>query len=54
MDCNLLAMSGGLNPVVNLHSQRKGKLVWDERTSCYRPDNKSDEWVSVGAANGTF
>ena len=54
MDCNLLAMSGGLNPVVHLHSQRKGKLVWDQRTSCYRPDNKSDDWVSVGAANGTF
>ena len=26
MDCNLLAMSGGLNPVVNLHSQRKENL----------------------------
>ena len=54
MDCNLLAMSGGLNPVVHLHSQRKGKLTWDHRTSCYRPDNGSNEWVSVGSANGTF
>ncbi len=54
MDCNLLAMSGGLNPVVHLHSQRKGKLIWDERTLCYRPDNRSDEWISVGSANGTF
>ena len=54
MDCNFLAMSGGLNPVVHLHSQRKGKLIWDERTSCYRPENKSDEWVSIGSANGTF
>ena len=54
MDCNFLAMSGGLNPVVHLHSQRKGRLVWDERTSCYRPENKSDDWVSIGSANGTF
>ena len=47
-------MSGGLNPVVHLHSQRKGRLIWDQRTSCYRPENKSDEWVSIGSANGTF
>ncbi len=54
MDCNLIAMSGGLNPVAHLHSQRKGKLIWDKRTLCYRPYNRSDEWVSVGSANGTF
>ncbi|MBT5573850.1 MAG: sarcosine oxidase subunit alpha family protein [Alphaproteobacteria bacterium] len=54
IDCNLLAMSGGLNPVVHLHSQRKGNLIWDERTACYRPENKSDDWVAIGAANGTF
>ncbi len=54
MDCNLLAVSGGLNPVVHLHSQRKGKLIWDDRTLCYRPNNSSVQWVSVGSANGTF
>ena len=54
MDCNLLAISGGLNPVVHLHSQRKGRLMWDDRTLCYRPENRSDEWSSIGSANGTF
>ena len=31
MDCDLIAMSGGLSPAVHLHSQARGKLAWDDR-----------------------
>ena len=54
IDCDLLLMSGGLSPVVHLHSQARGKLSWDERTLCFRPSKSHEAEQSVGAANGNF
>lgn len=54
LDCDLLAMSAGFTPIVNLHSQARGKLDWDEKQLCFRPSTYHEASQSVGAANGVF
>ena len=54
MDCDLLAMSGGLSPAVHLHSQARGKLGWDERLLCFKPTTVHEASFSAGAGNGVF
>ena len=54
IDCDLVMMSGGMTPAVHLHSQARGSLKWDERTSCFRPDKSHEAEQSVGACNGSF
>ena len=53
-DCDLVMMSGGLNPVVHLHSQARGKLKWDERSHCFCPSTTHEAEQSVGSCNGSF
>ena len=52
--CDLLAMSGGWNPSVHLHSQAGGELAWDSLQACFVPARPRWDHVSVGAANGSF
>ena len=54
VDCDLLAISGGWNPAVHLHSQAGGALEWDEARSCFIPGATRQECASVGACNGSF
>ena len=54
LDCDLVMMSGGISPVVHLHSQARGTLKWDERSHCFRPDKTHEAEVSIGACNGKF
>ena len=54
IDCDLLAVSGGWNPAVHLHSQAGGKLVWDPERACLRPGEARQDHVSAGAAQGVF
>lgn len=51
--CDLLAVSGGWSPVVHLHSQRNGRLRWDERLVAFVPDGAIDGQQVVGSAAGT-
>ncbi|WP_322938013.1 sarcosine oxidase subunit alpha family protein [Nocardioides bizhenqiangii] len=53
LDCDLLAVSGGWSPVVHLHSQRSGKLRWDDRLAAFVPDGHVEDQQVVGAAAGT-
>lgn len=53
-DCDLLAVSGGWSPVVHLHSQRQGKLRWDEDLVAFVPDGTVRDQQVVGAARGTY
>ncbi|WP_274918150.1 sarcosine oxidase subunit alpha family protein [Streptomyces sp. WZ-12] len=53
-DCDLLAVSGGWSPVVHLHSQRQGRLRWDEDLVAFVPDGTVRNQRIVGAANGTY
>ncbi|MBI0292980.1 sarcosine oxidase subunit alpha family protein [Streptomyces sp. PRKS01-29] len=53
-ECDLLAVSGGWSPVVHLHSQRQGKLRWDEDLVAFVPDGTVRDERVVGAARGTY
>ncbi|MPZ85813.1 MAG: FAD-dependent oxidoreductase [Actinophytocola sp.] len=50
--CDLVAVSGGWNPVVHLHSQARGTLRYDESLGAFVPDRAVQAHVSVGSANG--
>jgi sarcosine oxidase subunit alpha len=54
MSCDLLAVSGGWNPVVHLFAQSRGKLRWCDERACFVPDIAFQPQSSVGAANGEF
>jgi len=54
IDCDLVAMSGGWNPTVHLHSQSRGKLRFDKTLGCFVPDRAVQAERAAGAANGTF
>ncbi len=48
-----LIMSAGWTPSVHMHSQSRGKVVWDEASERFLPGRAMQECVSVGACNGT-
>ena len=50
LPCDLLAMSGGLSPVLHLHAQSGGKPQWLERKACFVPGKSVQAEASVGAA----
>jgi sarcosine oxidase subunit alpha len=54
VECDLIAMAGGWTPNVNLFSQSRGKLRFDETRQIFLPDVAAQDQVSVGACNGTF
>lgn len=54
LDCDLLAVSGGWSPVVHLHSQRQGRLRWDEDLVAFVPDGSVRHQHVVGAGRGTY
>ncbi|HEY5224616.1 MAG TPA: 2Fe-2S iron-sulfur cluster-binding protein [Microbacteriaceae bacterium] len=54
LECDLLAVSGGYSPVVHLHSQRQGKLRWDDELAAFVPSGAVRDQQVVGAANGTY
>ncbi|MFC9503827.1 sarcosine oxidase subunit alpha family protein [Streptomyces sp. NPDC057002] len=53
-DCDLLAVSGGWSPVVHLHSQRQGRLRWDEELVAFVPEGAVRDQQVVGAARGAY
>ena len=52
--CDLLAVSGGWNPAVHLHSQAGGRITWDDEHHCFVPGESFQPAVSAGAGNGTW
>jgi sarcosine oxidase, subunit alpha len=53
IDADLLAVSGGWSPVVHLHSQRQGRLRWDDALAAFVPDGAVRDQQVVGSARGT-
>ncbi|KAA0977089.1 sarcosine oxidase subunit alpha family protein [Paeniglutamicibacter gangotriensis] len=51
---DMLAVSGGWNPVVHLHSQRERRLGWDESISAFVPAHPVANQQTAGAMNGRF
>ena len=54
LDCDVLAVSGGWNPNVQLFAQARGGLAYDERIAALAPRPEDGSVVCVGGANGTF
>lgn len=54
LPCDLLAVSGGWNPSVHLHSHTGGRNRWDSDRACFVPDGHAQGARSVGSCNGTF
>jgi len=53
-DCDLLAVAGGWSPVVHLHSQRQGKLRWDEELAGFVPSSVVKDQQVVGSGRGSY
>lgn len=54
VDCDLLAVSGGWNPAVQLFAQAQGRLRFDERLAAFVPGRGPSGIEVVGAAAGRF
>jgi sarcosine oxidase, subunit alpha len=52
--CDLLAVSGGWNPVLHLYAQARGRLRYDAALTAFVPDPSDAAVECVGAANGSF
>ena len=52
--CDLLAVSGGWSPVVHLHSQRQGKIRWDDDLAAFVPSSVVPNQQVAGAGRGSF
>jgi sarcosine oxidase subunit alpha len=52
--CDLVAVSGGWSPVVHLHSQRQGRLRWDEELVAFVPTGEVAGQQVIGSARGSF
>ncbi len=52
LSCDLLLVSGGWSPVVNLLSHRGAKPAWDADLACFLPASCSENVVMAGSATG--
>ncbi|HVF65983.1 MAG TPA: 2Fe-2S iron-sulfur cluster-binding protein [Casimicrobiaceae bacterium] len=52
IDCDLVGVSGGFNPLVNLFSQARGTLRYDDALAAFVPAASPMRIRVVGAANG--
>ena len=50
--CDLLAVSGGWSPALQLWTQAQGAVAWDERMACHRPSGSRPGMRVAGAAAG--
>lgn len=54
LPCDLVALSGGWSPLVNLISHRGVKPVWDPSTACFMPVDSSEPLTMAGSAAGIW
>ena len=52
--CDLVAMSGGWNPVLHLFAQSGGRVQWNPALACFVPGRSAQAECSAGAARGEF
>lgn len=52
--CDLILVSGGWSPVVNLFSHRGGMPVWDPQNACFLPAPTEGNLMVAGAAGGIW
>ncbi|MGL4397913.1 MAG: sarcosine oxidase subunit alpha family protein, partial [Hyphomicrobium sp.] len=54
LDCDLIAVSGGYNPNVQLTTHLNGKPKWDDALLAFVPGEMPEGMTTVGAAGGEF
>ena len=54
LDCDLVAVSGGWNPAVQLQSHTRARLGWDKDIAAFVPGTPVQAERSAGAALGIF
>ena len=54
LECDLVAVSGGWNPTLNLHSQSGGRPRFDDALACFVPGPPAQAERSAGSCNGAF
>jgi len=58
LECDLLLVSGGWSPVVNLLSHRGMKPVWNDQQACFLPDGSPESTIKnivmAGSATGVW
>ena len=54
VNCDLLVVSGGWSPAVQLHAQARGKPRYDAEKGCFVPSEPVQAERSVGACRGSF
>ncbi|WP_166418928.1 sarcosine oxidase subunit alpha family protein [Cochlodiniinecator piscidefendens] len=52
LSCDLLLVSGGWSPVVNLQSHRGSKPIWNAKDACFLPGKCNDNVTMAGSAAG--
>ena len=54
LECDLLAVSGGWSPTIQLHAQSGGRPEFDAGKACFVPGPSVQEERSAGACRGSF
>ena len=54
VEADLLAVSGGWNPAIHLHNQRRGPLRWSDTIAAYVPSRALADQHVAGAVAGTL
>ncbi|HCY14261.1 MAG TPA: sarcosine oxidase subunit alpha [Gammaproteobacteria bacterium] len=54
MSCDLVLVSAGWSPVVNLLSHRGVQPVWDAANACFLPDSSDEPITMAGSAAGVW
>ncbi|WP_308495767.1 sarcosine oxidase subunit alpha family protein [Kocuria sp. cx-455] len=54
IEADLLAVSGGWNPVIHLHNQRRGPLRWNETIAAFVPETAMAGQHVAGGTAGTL
>jgi len=54
IECDLLASSGGWNPVIHLHSHPGGTMRYDRDIAAFVPDQAPANTVNAGSCTGNF
>jgi len=52
--CDLVLVSGGWSPLVNLLSHRGGDLAWDAENACFIPSGRCERIHMAGSAAGVW
>lgn len=52
--CDLVAVAGGWSPVVHLHSQRQGRVRWDDALVAFVPADVVEGQQIIGSARGSY